>query len=141
MIPRVFSLRESRSAMSAFPSPSVSNAEHLALPPGEGPEHRILTAGRLSQPGELEHGVAESLPGGFGLQQDVILRLELDEFRTGDSRGDQPASSRGTTWSSRPWTTSVGVRTFSRASTKSTGARLQELRRVLRGGGLSGTGR
>ena len=53
--------------------------QHLALTPGQLPEDRVLPDGP-PQPGELQGGAAEASPRRFGLQKDVVARVQLDEL-------------------------------------------------------------
>src|SRR5215468_7492780 len=62
--------------------------QHLSLAGGERCERRILAARRALELHKLQHFIAEARPGRFGLKEDVVLRVELDELGARDSGGE-----------------------------------------------------
>ena len=86
----VFSLRPRRSAMSALLSPSVRRARIPRSRAVSDREGSFVGPRRVLDSHEVADGVAESLPGRLALEQDVVLRVQLDELGAGDARRELP---------------------------------------------------
>src|SRR5215468_7509404 len=54
--------------------------QHLSLARGERSERGVLAASRAFKLHELQHLIAEALPGRFGPKEDKVLRVKLDEL-------------------------------------------------------------
>src|SRR5688572_6051923 len=59
--------------------------EHFSLTRGECGERGILAARRALESHELQYLIAKAFPGGLVLEEDVILRIQLDELSAGNT--------------------------------------------------------
>src|SRR5205814_4015142 len=76
--------------------PFFYQSQHLPLPRGERDERRVLAAGLVPKPRELQDRLAEAFPRRLLLEEDVVLRIEFDELGVRDPRGENvPLRNRG----------------------------------------------